>query len=137
MRTLKLSIIQSIRTNNFKDVRLLKKISQLWEEVGEQLPENVIVYAVYHEYESDYKGDYSLSIATEDEANGTIEISSDEKYIVYKVDPTLGEQGVFTTWRNIWRQEEESEMERTYSIDFEKYYPNGEIEIHIAIKYEC
>lgn len=134
MRTLKLSIIQSIRTNNFKDVRLLKKISQLWEEVGEQLPENVIVYGVYHEYESDYKGDYSLSIATEDEANGTIEISSDEKYIVYKVDPTLGEQGVFTTWRNIWRQEEESEMERTYSIDFEKYYPNGEIEIHIAIK---
>ena len=134
MSLIKLSIINSIQTNNFKDVRLLKKISALWEEAREHLTEEEITYGLYHEYESDYKGDYTLSVATEVDADETIEIPQEEKYLIFKVDASQGEQGIFTTWRTIWRQEDEGEIERAYTIDYEKYYPNGEIEIHIAIK---
>ncbi|MFS0647164.1 hypothetical protein [Siminovitchia sp. 179-K 8D1 HS] len=38
------------------------------------------------------------------------------------------------TWKRIWELEEAGLLERVYTYDFEKYLPNGEIEIHIAIK---
>ncbi|MEN1969208.1 hypothetical protein WMZ97_14175 [Lentibacillus sp. N15] len=47
---------------------------------------------------------------------------------------TKDEQGILNTWSKIWEQEESGALERAYSYDFEKYYPNGEIEIHIALK---
>ncbi|WP_089743524.1 GyrI-like domain-containing protein [Gracilibacillus ureilyticus] len=127
-----LSIINSTRTNNFNDKDIMQKITELWKEASPHLPENENTYGVYHEYESDYKGDYSLSIAKEDEI-GSIEIPMNAKYKIFYVD-TTDEQGVFHAWSNIWEQEEAGLIERAYTFDFEKYLPNGEIEIHIAIK---
>lgn len=134
MRILKLSILNSIRTNNFNDERVMQKITGLWKEASERLPKNENTYGVYHEYESDYKGDYSLSIAIEG-INGEsfIEIPKNEKYRIFKVD-TSESQGIFNTWSKIWEQEQAGKLKRAYSYDFEKYYPNGEVEIHIAIK---
>ncbi len=63
-----------------------------------------------------------------------IEIPSNTKYKVFQVDKT-DEQSIFKTWCKIWKQEETGLLERAYTYDFEKYSPNGEIEIHIAIKY--
>jgi len=131
---LKLSIIKSIRTNNFNDERIMQKITDLWQEASEQLPKNENTYGVYHNYESDYKGDYSLSIAIENHnGESMIEIPKNNKYRIFKVD-TTDPQGIFHTWSKIWEQEEAGILQRAYSFDFEKYYPNGEIEIHIAIK---
>ena len=61
-----LNILASIRTNNFQDEHCVEKIQALWQEqegaVKEAFAKGEPVYAVYHDYASDYKGDYSLSI---------------------------------------------------------------------------
>jgi len=132
---MKLTTINSIRTNNFSDDRVMQKITELWKDASNRLAKyESITYGVYHEYESDYKGDYSLSIAIEDNGEKpVIEIPDHVKYEIFKVD-TGEEQGIFNTWSKIWDQEESGTLKRAYSYDYEKYYPNGEIEIHIAIK---
>lgn len=60
-----LKIISSISTNNFQDPNMMEKISHLWQEnqkeVEEAFAQGLPIYAVYHDYVSDYKGDYSLS----------------------------------------------------------------------------
>lgn len=38
------------------------------------------------------------------------------------------------TWKQIWEQENAGVLDRAYTYDFEKYYPSGKVEIHIAIK---
>lgn len=113
----------------------MQKISKLWKEAFNQLTNHEnITYGVYHDYESDYKGDYSLSIAIENsDREPFIEIPNNEKYEIFKVD-TSEEQGIFNTWNKIWDREEEGTLKRAYTYDFEKYYPNGDIEVHIAVK---
>lgn len=132
---MKVAVVGSIRTNNFQDEQLVQKITNLWKEASERLTNaEKSTYGVYHEYESNYKGDYSLSIAAE-ESNGEsfLEIPSNEKYKVFKVDPAK-ENSVFHTWQEIWAQEEAGTLKRSYTYDFEKYEPNGEISIYIAVK---
>ncbi|UFT98411.1 effector binding domain-containing protein [Radiobacillus kanasensis] len=132
---MKMYMINSIRTNNFSDKEIMEKIQTMWEESSSKLENyNGIVYGIYFDYESDYKGDYSLSVAIEDDhGDSLVEIPNDEKYEVFKVDAT-NEQGIIKTWNKIWQLEEAGSLDRVYSYDFEKYYSNGEIEIHIAIK---
>ena len=69
----------------------------------------------------------------ENNGNSFIEIPENAKYEIYKVD-TSDEQGIFKTWKKIWDQEDSGLLERAYTYDFEKYTPNGEFEIYIAIK---
>ncbi|EKN64132.1 effector binding domain-containing protein [Schinkia azotoformans] len=132
---MKLYLINSTRTNNFNDEQMLGKIKTLWGEATRKLESHQnSVYGVYYDYESDYKADHSLSVAIEDNNGNTfIEIPSNEIYEVFKVD-TTDEQGIIKAWSKIWEQEEAGSLKRAYSYDFEKYNPNGEIEIHIAIK---
>lgn len=132
---MKLKVINSVRTNNFNDDLLLHKITKLWEQASNDLANQVVtIYGVYHNYESDYKGDYSLSIAIEDNNSEPIlELSNHTKYEIFKVG-TGEELGVINTWRKIWEREDACTLARAYSYDFEKYYPDGEIEIYIALK---
>lgn len=132
---MKLTVINSVRTNNFNDDLLLQKISGLWKDASSRLTgQDSIVYGVYHNYESNYKGDYTLSIALEDSQNQpTLEIPNNAKYEIFNVD-TADEQGTLNTWKTIWEREESGTLNRAYTYDFEKYYPNGEIEVFIAIK---
>ncbi|WP_285766306.1 effector binding domain-containing protein [Peribacillus sp. SI8-4] len=131
---MKLKVINSIRTNNFTDERLIERITELWQRASDRLAnQEAITYAVYHTYENDYKGDYSLSITVEaDDGEPSLEIPDNAKYEIFSVDTTM-EHGVFSTWKEIWAREDAGTLERAYSFDFEKYYPNGEIEVHIAI----
>jgi predicted transcriptional regulator YdeE len=65
---MKLFIIDSIRTNNFHDEQMMEQIKTMQENAFRKLEHHLNnVYGVY--YESDYRGDYSLSIAIE-ENNG-------------------------------------------------------------------
>lgn len=132
---MKLTVINSVRTNNFNDDLLLQKISGLWKDASSRLTgQDSIVYGVYHNYESNYKGDYTLSIALEDSQNQpSLEIPNNTKYEIFNVD-TADEQGTLNTWKTIWEREESGTLNRAYTYDFEKYYPNGEIEVFIAIK---
>lgn len=132
---MKLTIINDVRTNNFNDELLMQKITGLWKEASNGLTnQDTIIYGVYHDYESDYKGDYTLSIAVEDhKSEPSLEISNNAKYEIFHVD-TAEEQGVLNAWKNIWEQEDLGTLKRAYTHDFEKYYPDGKIEVHIAIK---
>src|SRR5699024_6604824 len=132
---MRLTILQSVRTNNFTDKLVMQKISGMWKEVSGHLTDHEgMTYGVYHEYERDYKGDYTLSVAIEiNEKTPSLEIQDSERFEIFTVDSS-DKQGIFKTWQKIWTEEEEGRLERAYSYDYEKYSPNGEIEIHIAIR---
>ncbi|UPG63677.1 effector binding domain-containing protein [Metabacillus endolithicus] len=131
-----LAIINTIRTNNFKDETIMQKITEMWKEAYSLLNnQDIVTYGLYYQYESNYKGDYSLSVAIEgsSENNSEINISNTSKYEIFKVDSS-DEYGILNTWKEIWEREERGKLDRAYSYDFEKYYPDGQVEIYIAIK---
>ncbi|ANF96432.1 GyrI-like domain-containing protein [Paenibacillus bovis] len=132
---MRLQKIQSTRTNNFKDEQMLEKIQGVWQESQPHLTQQGAVYGVYHEYESDYKGDYSLTIAIETahEDTNNLEISASAVYQVFPVD-AADEQGVIKAWKKIWQLEEEGSLQRAYTLDYEKYDTDGTKAIHIALK---
>lgn len=91
------------------------------------------VYAIYHDYESDYKGDYSLALCTED-------ISADKFFevdfansIEYKCS---GKDEIVNVWKRIWEDEEENKIQRRYDIDCEEYKEDGSVVIHLFRFYE-
>lgn len=134
MKPMRLHLMNSIRTNNFDDDQVMEKIKMMWQEASRSLTDHKdSVYGVYYDYESDYKGDYSLGVAIEDTGTTSIEIPDTRKYKVFNVD-TADEQGVFKVWSKIWELEEAGSLNRAYTFDYEKYYSNGDIDIHIAIK---
>ena len=64
---MELKIIEKIRTNNFNDENVMQKITDMWKKASTVLSnKNDNVYGLYHEYESDYKGDYTLCVTIED-----------------------------------------------------------------------
>ncbi|WP_394582273.1 GyrI-like domain-containing protein [Cytobacillus firmus] len=130
-----LTIIKSVRTNNFKDETIVHKITEMWKEASSILRnQDEVKYGLYYDYETDYKGDYTLSVAIEISDNDSmVKIPNTSKYEIFEVD-TSDEFGVLNAWKEIWGREEKEGLIRAYSFDFEKYYPNGQIEIHIAIK---
>lgn len=131
---MELKVIEKIRTNNFNDERVMQKITDMWKSASNVLTDkNENVYGLYHEYESNYKGDYTLCVAIEDKDKSSVAIPNDTKYEVFKVN-TDDEQGVFNTWNEIWKKEDENQLNRAYTYDFEKYYPDGNIDIYIAVK---
>lgn len=131
---MELKIIEKIRTNNFNDEHVIQKITDMWENASTVLSKkDDIVYGLYHEYESNYKGDYTLCVAVEGKNKPPIVIPDDTKYQVFNVS-TNDEKGVFNTWNEIWEKEEEGQLKRAYTYDFEKYYPDGNIDICIAIE---
>jgi len=130
---MKLKVIRGIRTNNFADERVMEKITGMWKTASSELSNHKDnIYGLYHEYESDYKGDYILCVAIEDDNEFSVVIPEDTKYEVFNVN-TDDEQGIFKTWNKIWKREEEGQLKRSYAHDFEKYYPDGSIEIYIAV----
>ncbi|NWL89637.1 AraC family transcriptional regulator [Paenibacillus sp. 79R4] len=130
---MELYILESIRTNNFTDPDMYSKITGVWQSIQAR-PEvaNTVIFGVYHNYESNYKGDYDLSIATSSFSTTNKLTISEQGYEIFKVDSSK-DNGVFETWQQIWALEENGELDRAYTFDFEKYDINGEIEIYIAI----
>ncbi|WP_400163070.1 GyrI-like domain-containing protein [Brevibacillus sp. TJ4] len=131
---MKLYVLNDIRTNNFQDENMVQKIQTLWTEASRKLENwQGIVYGVYSDYESDYTGDYSLRVAVEEPIAEDSLVIPAESYTVFQVD-TSDEQGMIKAWSKVWELERNGSLQRAYSYDFEKYYPNGDVEIHIAIK---
>ncbi|CAH0154480.1 hypothetical protein SRABI96_00798 [Peribacillus sp. Bi96] len=125
-------VIGEIRTNNFSDKDLFEKIGSLWRKTNDHNIENDMKYGIYHQYENHYRGDYTLSIATEIPLSNEKILIPENKYKVFEC--IQDEHSVGETWKKIWQLEDEKKLNRNYSLDFEKYYPDGKVEIHIAIK---
>ncbi|MFI8495418.1 GyrI-like domain-containing protein [Peribacillus butanolivorans] len=125
-------IIGDIRTNNFTDENSFDKIGSLWNKMNDFNIENDIKYGVYHQYTSNYRGDYTLTIATETPVSNEKIIIPENEYKVFEC--LQDEHSISETWKKIWQLEDEKKLNRAYSLDYEKYYPDGKVEIHIAIK---
>ena len=112
---------KKIRTNNDK----INEIISLWKEVPD-LGLSGDIYAVYFNYESDFRGDFDFLIGSESsDLNDFVNIK-DGKYMVWTADSpdTVG-----TAWHEIWN----TELDRVYESDFEIYSQDGSIKIYIGI----
>ena len=124
-----LYVNEIVRTNNFEDDDIMNKILGMWDTFYKNNDDyKGKVYAIYHDYESDYKGDYSLALCTED-------ISADKFFevdfansIEYKCS---GKDEIANVWKRIWEDEEENKIQRKYDIDCEEYKEDGSVVIHL------
>ncbi|WP_350445795.1 effector binding domain-containing protein [Peribacillus simplex] len=70
-------------------------------------------------------------MATETPVSNENFVIPDQEYAVFEY--LQDEHSIAETWKKIWQLEEEKKLNRKYSLEFEKYYPAGKVEIHIAI----
>ena len=131
----KVCVLSEKRLNNFKYPDIAEKIQKLWYDTSVKIPKDKELnkYAVYSEYESDYKGDYTLFIGVDKIDSHKEIIIEEENYKIFSVD-TSSPHGIIMAWQNIWEMEEQGLLNRAYTVDYEKYYPDGKIEIFIALK---
>lgn len=130
---MRLKTLGTVRTNNFTDKDILSKINNLWQSTVNSALQQTTLYGVYYQYKSDYRGDYTLAIAIDDDNAEDIIIPDDTHYRVFSVD--VGEDnGVYKTWQKIWQLEQQGKLIRSYNVDYEKYTPDGQIDIYISIK---
>lgn len=111
----------------------IEKIPQLWA-AQQSLPETV--YAVYDRYQSDYSGEYDFSIAVETPTENGLPAIEIEDLVLYEKFITDREH-IAQTWQHIWQRSQQGLIKRAYTVDFEKYYPDGKVEIYIAIMPFC
>ena len=120
-----------------------QKIAPLWEKYDEEnifgktlnKLNNTSFYGVYSNYVSDVNGDFDVTVAVEVTKNKNNPIIiENKKYLVFKKEGELPEVA-FELWQEIWEYfENNSEYERAYAVDFEKYSKREEVEIFISIK---
>jgi len=120
-----------------------QKIAPLWEKYDEEnifgktlnKLNNTSFYGVYSNYVTDVNGDFDVTVAVEVTKNKNNPIIiKNQKYLVFKKEGELPEVA-FEAWQEIWDYfENNSEYERAYGVDFEKYSKREEVEIFISIK---
>ena len=127
--------LATIRTHNIKE-NTAEKIGQLWQNNFAKLIKNEPYYGVYLNYESDFTGYYDVAVAQESKLEGSFSTIEIEDLTWYEIFPTTSEL-VVQTWQHIWNKEKQGLLKRAYKVDFEKYYPNGKVDIYISICPHC
>jgi len=133
----------SIVTNNKNEMDPeTAKITQLWNDYQDKnilgatfnKSKNFDMYGVYSDYTSDVNGDYKVTVAVEVVKPKNAIVIENQRYLVFQKKGELPDI-VIDTWREIWEYfETEPKYERAYTVDFEKYSKENEIEIYISIK---
>ena len=133
----------TITTNNANEMNEeTAKIQTVWDNYVEQnvysathdKANNSSMYGVYSNYTSDVNGDYDVTVGVEVTKNKKAIVIVDEKYLVFKNEGELPDV-VIQTWQEIWDYfENNTEYTRAYTIDFEHYTKENEIEIYISIE---
>lgn len=131
--------------NKDEQSRRTAKIAGLWQifhkEVYNKVLQGTPVYGVYTSYESDYTGYFDVSAAVEQrdhschEANIQTITLQEGQYLKF-LPKTEGENQILKLWEEVWKffSDEQQELTRAYTTDYEVYYPNQEVELYIAIK---
>jgi predicted transcriptional regulator YdeE len=118
------------------------------EEIVRNIPNSVrpdIIFAVYTNYQSDHKGEYSLILTARVSSLESIPAGMTgitippSRYLVF---PAIGKMpdSIIRTWGNIWKYFYEStQYTRSYTADFEIYdkrsqSENPEVDIYIAVR---
>lgn len=133
----------SVITNNETEMSEENgKIASLWEEYFEKdvykktfdKANGDFMYGVYSDYESDARGNYKVTVGVEVTKPKNAIVIEDKKYLVFTKQGELP-MVVVELWEEIWAYfEKNSEYERAFEIDFEKYAKEDEIEIYVSIK---
>lgn len=134
MNDMKLQALFSLRTNNFNDPKIIDKVTDLWDTALEKLSDHDgSIFGVYHNYDSNYRGDYDLSIAiaTDQPAHGTIQLG--QHYREFKISLNQP-SSIVEAWHAIWAMEDKGDLQRQYDADYEEYRPNGTVSIFISLK---
>ncbi|MDH5231921.1 MAG: GyrI-like domain-containing protein [Gammaproteobacteria bacterium] len=134
----------TIRTNNELEMNpATGKIPGLYAQFDETIMVNYQagekVFGIYHNYESDHTGEFDVMAGFDGEVNSTdarlkqIVIPGGE-YLVFQQSGEMP-QCVIQAWQQVWDYfaDAESEHRRAFSIDFEFYKSENEVEVYIAI----
>lgn len=117
---------KKIRTNNNR----LDEIITLWSHVP-TMQLNGEFFAVYSNYESNFKGDYDLLIGSEQTDSSEFTVINAGDYVEVPVKKASPE-GVAEAWQEIWK-DEVLEKRRTYQSDVEHYKKDGTIVIYLSV----
>ena len=109
------------------------------ETIPDQV-ENSQIHGVYHNFESDVNGEYTLTAGKEvrpdspvSEEYPRIEIQAGD-YLLFENSGKMPE-AFFEAWQQVWKYfEDQPEYERAYKSDFEVYVSNSEVAIYIGVK---
>lgn len=142
IKKLMISGISTITNNEIERNEDEAKIPKLWEEYFEKniytktfnKSNSGYLYGVYSDYKNSDKEDYKLTIGVEVTKPKNAIVIENKRYLVFTKKGELPNI-VIELWEEIWDYfEKNSEYERDFYIDFEKYTNEDEVEIYISIK---
>lgn len=114
------------------------KIPRLWEQVFHEANKlnKTPFYGVYHDYELDASGYYTVTVGVQGEAiidhDNTVTIVSG-KYLVFAVQDSSAE-AMINTWQIIWDYfARQQQWQRSFCTDFE-IYSSSKNAIYIGIE---
>ncbi|MFC4306810.1 zinc ribbon domain-containing protein [Cohnella boryungensis] len=137
------------RTTNLAEMGGEGKIGGLWESYQSEAVQRLMagasreggdVYGCYLEYENGAMGEYTIlvgKLAAEDgqyPSGLSVKTIPAAKYAVFQTDEGHPHEAVAAAWQRIWRWAAAGEYKRTYSGDFERYSPEGQVLIYIAVQ---
>ena len=143
----------SVRTNNAAEMKVeTAKIGALHGAFQQQVTVNyengAHLFGVYHDYESDHTGDYSVLLGSEESAltmtNTANKASLDTvtlsagKYLVFSGVGDMP-QVVIDIWGEIWRYFSGESLQglpkyqRAFTTDFERYTSANSVDVYIAV----
>ena len=125
-------IVQQRLNNNIAN----EIISTLWQNNFDKLPQGHCCYSIYFNYATNYQADYDFAIASEVVSETDIPVIEIEDLSCYEVFRCKVDE-IYQTWQLIWKKEQQGLLKRAYSVDFEKYHPDGLVEIYIAVEPHC
>ena len=125
-------IVQQRLNNNIAD----EIIPSLWQNNLNKLPQGHCCYGIYFNYATNYQADYDFAIASEVVSETDIPVIEIEDLSCYEVFRCKVDE-IYQTWQLIWKKEQQGLLKRAYSVDFEKYHPDGLVEIYIAVELHC
>ena len=111
-------------------------IPTLWQNNFDKLPQGHYCYGVYFNYAANYQADYDFAIASEAVLETDIPVIEVEDLSFDEVFRCQADE-IYQTWQLIWKKEQQGLLKRAYSVDFEKYHPDGLVEIYIAVVPHC
>ena len=111
-------------------------IPTLWQNNFDKLPQGHYCYGIYFNYAENYQADYDFAIASEAVLETDIPVIEIEDLSFYEVFRCQVDE-IYQTWQLIWKKEQQGLLKRAYSVDFEKYPPDGLVEIYIAVVPHC
>ncbi|MGX7058697.1 effector binding domain-containing protein [Vagococcus humatus] len=120
--------IDAIQTHSIT-TNLKKSMQELWEVATISLSNyKGARYVVYHHYHDPGIGDFTLSLATESLVTDTPLAMPKQTFRKFSTKTSIT-----NLWSQIHQLEQSGELRRAFTYDFEKYLPNGQIELYVSV----